>query len=561
MKEFSTNVCTEFSNRGEMIDSTWTGKTIRLDQWSQHREAEDMTSALTKAFRGAIIDAKKIGKVKSDTDYDVVFGNMQRVAPLNLQHGGGSVNMDVTVKHPQLGTTNIHNHETSRCILGFKQTMAKMRSDLIKDQLLKEGIGPCSVGLIPHDPSSLSLEATFRCSFPEWFCYPKNKNSKSTTNEFDHVILVCNVTLRDCRRVIEFACSLNVIKPSPGGVFVTTLMSDDTSRGVVDLDMPAAVWIQYKSMAEQKAAKGVLDMSRQQLPQSSLVFSIDHHQACILRLQKILIGCSVHRRCNTMQRFCPWLCILSPDPCCGDNIGQLSACNNPRHYCKNANKMGLSLQIDDIVQNMQASRCGLINRASLGNFLQDFYELILKSCSSGVDGKSAVKGDDLCIIRMKGNDFTTAFSRGDPSSSSAGVACGRVPLSLRILTYVGSMFADFHSKLLTERMTAAILAKGLSDHARDGPDLNSSQVVGKELSLESVFESDKTPSVSLEFSSTKNLSLETTRDSKKQKVRVFGNDRRPIIHNCSFCKNFMHSSYDLVCHHESICSFNNDSRC
>ena len=554
MKNFSNNICTEFSNRGEMVDSVWTGKTIRLDQWSQHREANDMTSALVKAFRGAIIDAKKIGKVKSITDYDVVVGNMQRVAPLNSQHGSGSINVDVSVKQSQLGTFS-----TFRLVEDFKQTMAKMRSDLIKDQLLKEDIGPCSVGLVPHNPSSLSLEATFRCSLPEWFCYPKNKNLKSSTHEFNHVNLVCNVTLRECRRVIEFVCSLNKIKPSPGGVFVTTSLPEKTSRGVVDLDMPAAVWIQYKSMAEQKAAKGVLDQSRQHLPQSSLVFSIDHRQACILRLQKILIGCSVHRRCKTMQRFCPWLCILSPDPCCGGNVGQLSACNNPRHYCKNANKVGLSLQIDDIVQNTQGLHCGPINRTTLGNFLQDFYELILKLSSSGVDGKSAVKGDDLCITRMKGGDFTTAYSTGKPSSSSAVVAYWQVPPFLHILTYVGSMFADFHSSQHTERLTAAILAQGLSNHGSDESELNYlPQVADKELSIESMLDSDKTPSTSLKVSGAKHLPLEHTRDSKKQKV--FGKDRTQIIHNCSFCKNFKSASYDLVCHHELICPFNNDSR-
>ena len=259
-----------------------------------------------------------------------------------------------------------------------------------------------------------------------------------------------------------------------------------------------------------------------------------------------------------MQRFCPWLCILSPDPCCGDNIGQLSACNNPRHYCKNANKVGLSLQIDDIVQNMQGSCCFPINRAAIGNFLQDFYELNLKLSGSGVDGKSAFKGDDLCITRMKRNDFTTAYPMGKPSSSSAGVACGKIPLSLRILTYVGSMFADLHSSQHTERLTAAILARGLSDHGSDGSELNSSQVVGKELSIESMLNSDKTPSTSLKVSGAKHLPLEHTRDSKKQKV--FGKDRTQIIHNCSFCKNFKSASYDLVCHHELICPFNNDSR-
>lgn len=177
-----------------MVDSTWTGKTIRLDQWSQHREAMDMTTALERAFRGAIIDAKKIGKVKSSEKYEVIVGNMQRVAPPSLQGTGETMNVHVSVKQPQLETTNMSNEKKSRCMQEFKQTMAVMRSGLIREQLEKEDIGPCSVGLC-QNPSPSNLDVVFVCSFPEWFCYPKNKNSRAPPT-FNHVNLVCNVSLR-----------------------------------------------------------------------------------------------------------------------------------------------------------------------------------------------------------------------------------------------------------------------------------------------------------------------------------------------------------------------------
>lgn len=359
--------------------------------------------------------------------------------------------------------------------------------------------------------------------------------------------------LAECYRVVEFVCTFGMIKPSVGGVFVTTLMNHETSCGTVDLDMPAAVWIQYNSMAEQRAAKGFLDKSRPQLPQLSLVFSIDHRQACILRLQKILIGCSMHRRCNTMQRFCPWLCILSPEPCCGDDVGQLSACNNPHHYCKNANRIGLSFQMDDIVQNMKASRHALINGVGLQKFFHDFYQLIFKLSSSGVNGKSGIKSDETCINRMKENDFTGAYVRGGSTFSSARVACEQIPMSLQILTYVGSMFANFHSSQQTERLTVALLAKGLSDNVNHGSEPDPAQVVANEMSAKSGVQSDKTPSVVLESEGIQNLLPGTEREHKKQKL--FGYERVETIYNCSFCKKFKNSSYDLVCEHERVCRY------
>lgn len=382
-------ICNRPMHEGTNQSKEWRGKTLRLERYCPKTSLlrTDKVDVIQQGLKLLLLEWQKVFVTNENA---LIFPFITTVTPSPDNDLCNDMNkVDVTVSV----ALKDGNGEKMRTFQAMADDVVSKVPSMMSKHFFRSVVENVQTGQ-SSDVATSSLTLSFRIKFSSWICISQNKNARiQVPRVARNMILVCNISLRECESLLSAILSLG-LKPVPGGVFIAPVSMDMSSGDTLNLSQPVTLWISYLSTVEQKFVYDELSKLKRdglqlKVPSYSCIFCLDADQECIAYTSKVMYGCNIHYRCNQAFVHLPWFCLMSSTPCFSENMGTLGGCSNPYHYRRNDAGWCYVTSNDKyspmkVLRDHYASVSQFdISITNLSRFFEDVYKSAISMCVGG----------------------------------------------------------------------------------------------------------------------------------------------------------------------------------